>query len=337
MNSKTQPYISDLWDFFEMERPKDISFKEGDPLAKTLKGKINRQRLLLHPDKNAHPDAAETFKFLEQCYQRILDTCQQKQHYETAREKAKREEDEMKKEAEKRKREEEEFAARAEQIRKEEEEKWKQESATAQKKYFDRQRIEKMMRDKENLRQDAAERAARYRAPMQPQVTAVSLDEDEPKQALPPTQAAQPPETPSRPEPPGEDPCPPDTIVGKLTLEIIGARDLPPGGLFQETNAYCMAGVGSQRCRTKSVPGRNPKWNTTYELEVRMQDQGLFVTVWREGWGFSLLGDDFLGRVEIPFLDLDDWSGCVIGRVIESADPDSEVMVLELKASMEWL
>merc|ERR1740138_1439696 len=87
----------------------------------------------------------------------------------------------------------------------------------------------------------------------------------------------------------------PKELVGKLTLTVLAARDLPAGGLFTETNAYAMAGVGSKRCRTASVPGRNPKWNAVFEFDVHMEDQGLYVTVWREGWGFSLLGDDFLG------------------------------------------
>merc|ERR1712048_878435 len=129
--------------------------------------------------------------------------------------------------------------------------------------------------------------------------------------------------------------------MGKLKVTIIAARGVPSAGYFMgPPNAYAFASVGITKFRTPSKTGCNPTWSateSTFEFEVHVEDVGLIVTIWREGWGYSLLGDDFMGRVEIPFLDLEDWSGCVIGRVLEAADPEAaECLEVDLKASIEW-
>jgi len=339
--------LDEIWTFLDVDKPFGNSYKEGDPTAKSLRGKMNRQRLLLHPDKNMHPDAEATFKFLEQCNQRLIDSCMRKAGgNESTAQRTRREEQDLRQEEQKRRKQEEEWEATQEKIRKEEEEKWRQENQKVQKAESDRQRYEKMLRDKENMLQNQAARVARARAPPTSSwptsflnADDPPLNEHEPPCALPSSQPlpAVQPGLPASDGTSGAGEPDPKELVGKLTLTVLNARDLPPGGFFSETNAYCMAGVGSQRTRTTSVPGVHPKWDCTFEFDLHMEDQGLYVTVWREGWGFSLLGDDFLGRIEIPFLDLDDWSGCVIGRVIEGADPDADSMVLELKASIEWV
>lgn len=53
--------LNDMWGFFDLEPPgSSRSMDSSDPLLQKLKGKLNRQRLLFHPDKNGHPEAAET-------------------------------------------------------------------------------------------------------------------------------------------------------------------------------------------------------------------------------------------------------------------------------------
>lgn len=53
--------LNDMWGFFDLEPPSSSrSMDSSDPLLQKLKGKLNRQRLLFHPDKNGHPEAAET-------------------------------------------------------------------------------------------------------------------------------------------------------------------------------------------------------------------------------------------------------------------------------------
>ena len=47
-----------MWAFFDMPAPTSSrSMDPSDPVMQTLKGKLNRQRLLFHPDKNGHPEA----------------------------------------------------------------------------------------------------------------------------------------------------------------------------------------------------------------------------------------------------------------------------------------
>merc|ERR1712224_848592 len=94
---KLEPFVSgkrtagldEIWTFFDMQKPPGNSFTEGDATAKSLRGKMNRQRLLLHPDKNAHPEAEKTFKFLEQCNQRLAQSytrCSESSRQKTQRE-----------------------------------------------------------------------------------------------------------------------------------------------------------------------------------------------------------------------------------------------------------
>ena len=75
MDGKRTPFPDELWGFFDMERPHKPRLDADDPIIKTLRGKLNRQRLLLHPDKNAHPDAEQSFKYLENSFARLQDVC----------------------------------------------------------------------------------------------------------------------------------------------------------------------------------------------------------------------------------------------------------------------
>lgn len=63
--------LSLTWSFFEMPVPQESKLDPQDAVVQALKANLNRQRLLLHPDKNGHPDAERTFKFLEDCHVRL--------------------------------------------------------------------------------------------------------------------------------------------------------------------------------------------------------------------------------------------------------------------------
>jgi len=428
VDGKRVAQLEDIWTFLDVPKPPGNSFWEGDSTAKQLRSKLNRQRLLLHPDKNGHPSAERTFKFLEQCNDRLTKSCMRSvARSESSAEKMRREEQELQKEDERRRREEaqrkeqEEKRMREEEERErlEEERKW-QEAESARKAEAERERLKWMLSQKEaRARQaeakldrqklhepatatipSAAETAGAvgdavlddalsFEAPLppRPQCQKSTADNFPLQRPLPPdpgriqqtaplhsvladhlaqsddvartvnggcsqprpkvrsakhSTPSQPPPSvgqPAAPQAPPEPPEPdaPPMPVGKLSLTMLRARGLPSGGFLMPTSAYAMACVGMKRCKTISAPGSDPSWGNTFEFEVCMEDQCLIVTVWSEGWGYSLLGDDFLGRVEIPFLDLEDWSGHVIGRVLEAADPEAtEFMEVDLKASMEW-
>jgi len=50
--------LDEMWGFFDLDPPASRrSMDPTDPLLQRLKGKLNRQRLLFHPDKNGHPEA----------------------------------------------------------------------------------------------------------------------------------------------------------------------------------------------------------------------------------------------------------------------------------------
>ena len=54
--------LDDMWGFFDLDAPSSRrSMDPTDPLLQKLKGKLNRQRLLFHPDKNGHPEARGDF------------------------------------------------------------------------------------------------------------------------------------------------------------------------------------------------------------------------------------------------------------------------------------
>merc|ERR1719389_38556 len=99
-----------IWGFLDMQAPSQNRLDPQDPVLKTLRAKMNRQRLILHPDKNGHPDAEKTFKYLEQSYQRLTGVFLRKdsRRNESVHQRTRREEDELREEQERRRREEEE-------------------------------------------------------------------------------------------------------------------------------------------------------------------------------------------------------------------------------------
>lgn len=128
--------------------------------------------------------------------------------------------------------------------------------------------------------------------------------------------------------------------VGSLTVHVLCAKDLPAQSYFTATNAYAKIRVGFQRFYSPALPGCSPVWGSSFTFDVHRVDTALRVEVYREGLGWGLLEDELVGSTEIPFLDLEEWSGCRIGRVLENEDPQTvdggSCATLELKASLHW-
>lgn len=89
--------LDEMWGFFNLEPPGSRrSMADSDPLLQQLKSKLNRQRLLFHPDKNGHPEAEKTFKFLEVCHQKLMLAYTRQK--ESVHQRTRREEEELKQE-----------------------------------------------------------------------------------------------------------------------------------------------------------------------------------------------------------------------------------------------
>mmetsp|Transcript_172566 Transcript_172566/g.547902 ORF Transcript_172566/g.547902 Transcript_172566/m.547902 type:complete len:282 (-) Transcript_172566:32-877(-) len=153
-----------------------------------------------------------------------------------------------------------------------------------------------------------------------------------------PTSVPTPTSAPSPAPMPGRQPGRP---VGALTVRLLEARDLPAQAMLLATDAFAEVCVGAQRFGSPRLPGCNPVWGCSFKFDVFRIDTAMRIGIYRAGLGWGLLQDELLGRVEIPFLDLEDWSGCPIGRVIEPEDPESipagACMFLELQCTLEWL
>jgi len=404
-----QPYVKSrkvaqltaIWGFFDMEVPRSKSLDPQDRIMQTLKTKLNRLRLLLHPDKNSHPDAEATFKFLEQCHQRLMSSFCSKssRSAETVHQRTRREEEELRVEAERRRQHEEAWRRAEEQRQREEDErqaKSEREAAERIRRQKEgEERLKAMLRDKEargslyaQQRRELISGGHGRRAPSPPPAAdpvattgrAAAVDDvcgatpdrlagmaasvssasagERPRNADLPSGLFAATCTPSvtfdddvdapRPrsvldetvwetgratEPPGEGDArmPPSPCSA--------ARDLPSQGAMFSTDAYAVACIGTQRFSTPRLPGDSPAWGCTLNFNVFRVDTALRVEVYRDGLAWGLFGEELLGTVEVPFLDLEEWSGCPIGRVIQPAQvvaAAGSCMVLELQCSIEW-
>merc|ERR1712156_1095699 len=117
---------------------------------------------------------------------------------------------------------------------------------------------------------------------------------------------------------------------GVLSVQLLSATDLPPAGmLFSSSRTYAVANMGCQTFQSQRVASCNPLWKNSFRFDVYSVTMAFCVTVFRESW----LEDQPLGKVEIPLLDLNEWSGCPIGRVLQPEDcAHGHCMVLELQA-----
>mmetsp|Transcript_1521 Transcript_1521/g.3200 ORF Transcript_1521/g.3200 Transcript_1521/m.3200 type:complete len:505 (-) Transcript_1521:81-1595(-) len=333
--------LDDFWEFFDMPHPgRDrMWFLASDPVIQTLKSKLNRQRLLMHPDKNSHPDAEKTFKYLEQCHQRLTSAFvrDDPKQRENVHQRTRREEEELRQEETRRRAQEEERARFEEKRAREEEERLRKQEEELKKAEKDQERLEWMLRAKQ-----AHEQALQIKAVARPQramptfgpfsltCTAGAKDEhDAPGSDL--NQCAPRVALPRGPE------------AGILKVQILGAKDLPTQQWFMATNAYAVATIGppglGTSARSPGAASANPVWNFSFQAPVFRNDTSLRVTVWREGFGGIWLNEDaIVGSVDIPLLDLEEWSSCVIGRVLEPREwcGSPSCMVLELKAHFEW-
>lgn len=309
--------LDEMWAFFDMPAPTSSrSMDPSDPVMQTLKGKLNRQRLLFHPDKNGHPEAEKTFKFLEVCHQKLMRAYTRQG--ESVQQRTRREEEELKKEEERRKKQEEERRAQMALIEKEEEERVRRAE-------MEKQRLEAMLQAKQlafeakcNSNSQILTRSSSTELP----VAGIFAKTCVLSKSLLGRQ---------------EDVEQPAAPIGTLKVQLLRARDLPTPEYFLSGFNFAEVRVGEQSFQSPKAPGENPVWDCSFSYQVHRVDTVLGVSIFREGW----FQDYVLGKLEIPFLDLEEWSGHPIGRLLEPpddahADADADGMLVELRASFEW-
>jgi len=148
--------LNSIWGFFDISVPSGVaSFDPQDKVVQDLKAKLNRLRLLMHPDKNGHPEAEPTFKFLEQCHQRLVGAFVRRAGHasESVQQRTRREEEELKRDEARKRRQEDERREAAARLQREEDERHERqlrERAEQERKATEAsERLEAMVRDKE--------------------------------------------------------------------------------------------------------------------------------------------------------------------------------------------
>ncbi|CAE7629507.1 gnl [Symbiodinium pilosum] len=309
---RTDPInLDEMWAFFDLPAPTSSrSMDPSDPVMQKLKGKLNRQRLLFHPDKNGHPEAERTFKFLEVCHQKL--TRAYTRQGESVHQRTRREEEELKKEEERRKKQEEERRAQMALIEKEEEER-------VRKAEEEKRRLELMLQAKQSAFEAKVNNTQILRRTPSNELHAAGIFTNTcvlSKSLLGRQEDAEQPAAP----------------IGTLKVRLLRARDLPvPEYLLSGFN-FAEVRVGEQSFQSEKVPGENPTWDCNFSFNVHRVDTVLAVSVFREGW----FQDYLVGKLEIPFLDIEEWSGHAIGRLLEPPEPSDLCMLVELCASFEW-
>lgn len=274
--------LDEMWGFFDLDPPASRrSMDPTDPLLQRLKGKLNRQRLLFHPDKNGHPEAEKTFKFLEVCHRKLMTSYTRQT--ESVHQRTRREEEELKQEEARRQKQEEERRAQMELLEREEEEKMRRVE-------LQKQRLDQMLEAKRSAfeaKHNQSQMVSRD-APIVSLFTSCGSS----KSILGKKEDAE--ET---------------SVIGRLSVRL-RARDLPAPELLFAGHHYAVLSVGDQTFETKRVPGQNCQWDANYDFPIHRVDTSLAVSVFREGW----FQDSFLGKTEILFLDIEEWSGQQICR-----------------------
>lgn len=309
---RTDPInLDEMWAFFDMPAPTSSrSMDPSDPVMQTLKGKLNRQRLLFHPDKNGHPEAEKTFKFLEVCHQKLMRAYTRQG--ESVHQRTRREEEELKKEEERRRKQEEERRAQMALIEKEEEERVRRAE-------MEKQRLEAMLQAKQLAFEAKCNNS---------QILTRSSSNELPVAGIFANTCALSKSLLGRQED-SEQPAAP---IGALKVQLLRARDLPTPEYFLSGFNFAEVRVGEQSFQSPKVPGENPVWDCSFSYQVHRVDTVLGVSIFREGW----FQDYLVGKLEIPFLDIEEWSGHPIGRLLESPEASDACMLLELRASFEW-
>mmetsp|Transcript_66851 Transcript_66851/g.157505 ORF Transcript_66851/g.157505 Transcript_66851/m.157505 type:complete len:474 (-) Transcript_66851:160-1581(-) len=308
---RTDPInLDEMWAFFDMPAPTSSrSLDPSDPVLQTLKGKLNRQRLLFHPDKNGHPEAEKTFKFLEVCHQKLMRAYTRQG--ESVQQRTRREEEELKKEEERRKKQEEERRAQMAVIEAQEEERMRRAE-------MEKQRLEAMLQAKQMAYEAKVNNTQIMRRTSSNEVPLAGLFANTctMSKSLLSRQDAEVPATP----------------IGKLTVRLLRARDLPAPEYFLSGFNFGVVRVGDQSFQSAKAPGENPEWDCSFSFDVHRVDTMLTVSIFRESW----FQDYLIGKLEIPFLDIEEWSGHTIGRVLERPEAGDFCMLVELRASFEW-
>lgn len=297
--------LDDMWGFFDLDAPSSRrSMDPTDPLLQKLKGKLNRQRLLFHPDKNGHPEAEKTFKFLEVCHRKLMTSYTRQT--ESVHQRTRREEEELKQEEARRQKQEEERRAQMALLEREEEEKMRRVE-------LQKQRLDQMLEAKRSAfeaKHNQSQMVSRSDVPIVSLFTSCGSS----KSILGKKEDAE--ET---------------SVIGRLNVRL-RARDLPAPELFFAGQHYAVLSVGDQTTETKRVVAQqNCEWDASYLFQIHRVDTSLAVSVFREGW----FQDSLLGKTEIPFLDIEEWSGHWMGRLLENENAES-LSVVELQASFEW-
>merc|ERR1712150_161915 len=149
------------------------------------------------------------------------------------------------------------------------------------------------------------------------------------------------------PSPPTGEPSA-SAPIGLLTVRLHGARDLPEQNWLFAKEAYATLCIGTQRFRSCALPGCSPCWASSFNFNVHNVDTALRIEVHRKsllsnftvGLDLHASADELLGCVEIPLLDLEEWSGNSIGRVLERSSPaeaaEGACMLVELSATLDW-
>jgi len=363
--------LETIWTFFDLPvQPGGKNFEPDDKVIQGLKSKLNRQRLLLHPDKNGHPEAEKTFKFLEQNYQRLMQCAVRKvgaRASESVQQRTRREEEELRVEEQRRQRQEEERQAAAAKLQRDEDERHEREIWEAQEKERKarehKERLEVMIKDKEARNAALGDRLVAAVSTPKPSLLVpslgVSMGYTSSQQKLGSVSSTLPPMAPAvsveasspmmrsassagTPAAAADASPSEQRAVGRLTVKLLGAKDLPYQLPPFATNAYGVLAVGRQRFSTAALAGCHPEWRSSFTFDIFRVDTAMWIGVYRSGLGWGLLPDELVGTTEIPFLDLEEWSGvgCDIGRMLEPQVPQPAAsdlcMFLELNCSIEW-
>ncbi|CAJ1335086.1 unnamed protein product [Effrenium voratum] len=303
---RTDPIsLEEMWGFFDLSAPRSRCLDASEPIMQQLKGKLNRQRLLFHPDKNGHPEAEKTFKFLEVCHRKLMTSYTRQT--ESVHQRTRREEEELKKEEERRKKQEEERRQQMELLEREEEEKMRRQE-------IHRQRLAQMLEAKQSAYEAKHNQSQMVSRSLSSELQRGLFGSCSTGKSLKAVKED------------AEDFSP----MGRLSVRLYLARDLPAEQFFGGHH-YAVLGVGDATQQSTRVPGPTPKWDADFQFQVLRVDTSLTVSIFREGW----FQDSLLGKAEIPFLDIEEWSGHRIGRLLESGE-EVDLATVELQASFDW-
>jgi Ca2+-dependent lipid-binding protein len=89
---------------------------------------------------------------------------------------------------------------------------------------------------------------------------------------------------------------------GTLRLEIVEARLTRDTDFFSKMDPYCVIETRMQKVKTNTLngAGKTPKWNQTFDIDVKYLGDDMKVTVWDE----DVTTSDHVGATEIKISSL---------------------------------